>query len=71
MQAPPLTLDHIENLSPRNPLGVKRLGEGGAIAPPTALANAVEDALRPFGVLVDCGPLSAARLHHLLRRSRD
>lgn len=31
--------------SGRNPLGVKGVGEGGAIGPPAAIANAVEDAL--------------------------
>src|SRR6185369_7914753 len=35
---------HLEYPSPRNPLGVKGLGEGGAISPPAAIANAVEDA---------------------------
>jgi carbon-monoxide dehydrogenase large subunit len=28
---------------------VKGIGEGGAIAPPAAIANAVNDALRPLG----------------------
>ncbi len=65
-QAPSLILDHIENLSPRNPLGVKGLGEGGAIAPPAAIANAVEDALKPFGAQVDRGPLTPARIRALL-----
>jgi aerobic carbon-monoxide dehydrogenase large subunit len=69
VQAPPLILDHIENLSPRNPLGVKGLGEGGAIAPPAAIANAVEDALRPLGVLVNRGPLSPARMRALLSKN--
>lgn len=66
---PPIELDHIESLSPRNPLGVKGLGEGGAIGPPAAIANAVEDALRPLGVVVRRGPLSAARVCQLLREA--
>jgi carbon-monoxide dehydrogenase large subunit len=68
MQAPPLVLDHIESLSTRNPLGVKGLGEGGAIAPPAAIANAVEDALRPLGVVVRRGPLSPARVRELISK---
>ena len=32
--------------------GIKGIGEGGAIAPPAAIANAVNDALRPLGVEV-------------------
>jgi carbon-monoxide dehydrogenase large subunit len=68
-QAPPLVLDHIENLSTRNPLGVKGLGEGGAIAPPAAIANAVEDALKPLGVIVHRAPLSPARVRGLIARA--
>ena len=33
--------------SPFTPLGAKGVGEGGAIPGPAAVANAVEDALRP------------------------
>jgi carbon-monoxide dehydrogenase large subunit len=65
-QAPTLVLDHIESPSTRNPLGVKGLGEGGAIAPPAAIANAVEDALRPLGVVVRRGPLTPARVRELI-----
>src|SRR5262249_26850881 len=68
-QAPPLVLDHVENLSTRNPLGVKGLGEGGAIAPPAAIANAVEDALKPLGVTVHRPPLSPARVRGLIARA--
>jgi carbon-monoxide dehydrogenase large subunit len=47
---PPVAILHPETPTPLNPLGVKGLGEGGAIAPPAVIANAVCDALRPFGV---------------------
>ena len=63
---PSVELDHIESPSTRNPLGVKGLGEGGAIGPPAAIANAVEDALRGLKVVVRRGPLSAARVHALI-----
>jgi aerobic carbon-monoxide dehydrogenase large subunit len=46
---PDIALEHLTSPSPLNPLGVKGLGEGGAIAPPAAIANAVSDALAPFG----------------------
>jgi carbon-monoxide dehydrogenase large subunit len=58
---------HLEYPSPRNPLAVKGVGEGGAIAPPAALANAVEDALAPFGVRITEGPLLPERLVALIR----
>jgi carbon-monoxide dehydrogenase large subunit len=68
---PPIELDHIESLSTRNPLGVKGLGEGGAIGPPAAIANAVEDALKAFGVVVRRGPLTAPRVRELLRTAKQ
>jgi carbon-monoxide dehydrogenase large subunit len=59
-------LDHLESPSPRNPLGVKGLGEGGAIPPPAVLANAIEDALQSFGVVIREAPITPARLRALL-----
>jgi carbon-monoxide dehydrogenase large subunit len=67
---PRIELLHLDCPSPRNPLGVKGVGEGGAIAPPAALANAVEDALAPFGVRVTEGPLTAQRVVALIREAR-
>jgi carbon-monoxide dehydrogenase large subunit len=54
---PPIELVHQQIPSPLNPLGVKGLGEGGAISPPVTLANAVCDALSPFGVEVNSTPI--------------
>jgi carbon-monoxide dehydrogenase large subunit len=62
---------HLEFPSPRNPLGVKGLGEGGAISPPAAIANAIEDALAPFGVRITETPVTAARIVALLERARS
>src|SRR5881628_2245707 len=59
---PPIETVHLEFPSPRNPLGVKGLGEGGAISPPAAIANAVEDALAPFGVRIKETPVTAGRI---------
>ena len=42
------------------------MGEGGAIAPLPALANAVSDALAPLGVSVDSLPLSPERVRRLV-----
>jgi carbon-monoxide dehydrogenase large subunit len=57
---------HLEFPSPRNPLGVKGLGEGGAISPPAAIANAIDDALAPLGVRVTATPALPARVHALI-----
>ena len=43
--SPSMQLLHQKSPSPLNPLGVKGVGEGGAVAPPSAIANAVCDAL--------------------------
>ena len=42
---PRIELVHQHSPSPLNPFGVKGVGEGGPIAPPAAIANAVADAL--------------------------
>jgi carbon-monoxide dehydrogenase large subunit len=59
---PPIETVHLEYPSPRNPLGMKGLGEGGAISPPAAIANAIDDALAPLGVRVTETPASPARV---------
>ncbi len=66
---PAVECEHIETLSTRNPLGVKGLGEGGAIGSPAAIANAVEDALRRLGVVVRGVPLTPARIRDLIAAS--
>ncbi|MEO1369703.1 MAG: molybdopterin cofactor-binding domain-containing protein, partial [Acidobacteriota bacterium] len=47
---------------PHNPLGVKGVGEAGSIASPAAVANAVVDALAPFGVTHLEMPLTPPKL---------
>ena len=49
-EVPEPRLDHMETPSPYTEFGVKGIGEGGAIAPPAAIANAVNDALKGLGV---------------------
>jgi carbon-monoxide dehydrogenase large subunit len=66
-EIPDLDMDELFTPSPMNDLGVKGLGEGGAIAPQAVLANAVEDALSSYGVVVRRGPLSPDRVRALIR----
>jgi carbon-monoxide dehydrogenase large subunit len=66
VQIPSIAIAHLHTPSPLNPLGVKGLGEAGALAPPAAIANAVEDALRRFGVRIDRTPITPTRLRDLL-----
>ncbi len=63
-QIPSVRIAHLHTPSPLNPLGVKGLGEGGAMAPPAAIANAVEDAV---GVPINATPITPSRLAALLQ----
>jgi carbon-monoxide dehydrogenase large subunit len=56
-QVPAMRIAHLETPSALNPLGVKGVGEAGALAPPAAIVAAVEDALRPFGARITSTPL--------------
>ncbi len=51
-----------ETPSPVNPLGAKGIGEEGAIAGQVAVANAIIDAIKPFGVRHLDGPYTPARI---------
>ncbi len=69
VEIPEPVLEPMVTPSPRNPLGVRGVGEGGAIAPMAAIAGAVEDALEPFGVRVRETPITPDRLFELIRRA--
>jgi carbon-monoxide dehydrogenase large subunit len=63
--APEPGLAHLETLSPHTPGGVKGMSEGGTVAPPAAIANAVADALSSAGVdvaAIDRYPLTPIRI---------
>lgn len=62
VDVPQVEIGHIESPSPHTPHGIKGVGEGGAIAPPAAIANAVADALTPFEVRVNAIPLTPERV---------
>jgi carbon-monoxide dehydrogenase large subunit len=58
---PSLETEHVEEPA-GNLAGVRGVGEGGTLGPAAVLANAVADALAPFGVEPDELPLTPARL---------
>jgi carbon-monoxide dehydrogenase large subunit len=66
---PTMTIDHLETLSPLNPLGMKGVGESGALPVPAVLASAIEDAVGPRGGRVTRMPLGPVRLLDLLPRA--
>jgi carbon-monoxide dehydrogenase large subunit len=64
-------LAHLETLSPHTPGGVKGMSEGGTVAPPAAIANAIADALEGVGVdtgAVDRYPLTPSCVFSLMHR---
>jgi aerobic carbon-monoxide dehydrogenase large subunit len=65
-EMPRLEMFHLTTPSPINPLGVKGAGEAGTLPVPAAVANAIEDALRPLGARVTRMPLNPARISDLV-----
>jgi CO/xanthine dehydrogenase Mo-binding subunit len=63
---PAMTIDHLETLSPLNPLGIKGVGESGALPVPAVIASAVDDALGGRHAPVTRMPLTPGRLVELL-----
>jgi carbon-monoxide dehydrogenase large subunit len=61
-EVPAFSVEHMEFPSPISRFGQKGIGEGGAIGPPAAIANAVNDALASLGVEVDTLPITPGRL---------
>ena len=59
---PPIRIIHMETPSPISRYGQKGIGESGAIGPPAAIANAVNDALASLGVEVTDIPLTPERV---------
>ncbi|MDB5564386.1 MAG: cutL [Tardiphaga sp.] len=70
-EVPAPRLDHMETPSPYTKFGVKGIGEGGAIAPPAAIANAVNDALRPLHVELLHSPITPRRIVEAILEARD
>ena len=67
---PPIPVALTEHRSAINSLGVKGVGESGAIPGAAAIANAVEDAVAHLGVTVREVPVTPAYLHALLAQAR-
>jgi CO/xanthine dehydrogenase Mo-binding subunit len=60
---------HVVTPAP-TPGGFKGMGEGGAIASPPALINAVRDALAPFGVKLTAQPLTPEAIVRAIEEAR-
>jgi carbon-monoxide dehydrogenase large subunit len=69
-EIPPLQIRHFVT-SARNTLhGIKGMGEGGAIAPPAAIGNALADAFRDIGATFNETPMTPRRVSEAVARAR-
>ncbi|MGZ3444598.1 MAG: xanthine dehydrogenase family protein molybdopterin-binding subunit [Myxococcaceae bacterium] len=69
-QLPSFETDRTVTPSPVNPLGVKGAGEAGTIAATPAVANAVIDALAPFGIVHLDLPLTPQKVWKAVQTAR-
>jgi carbon-monoxide dehydrogenase large subunit len=69
-EVPAIRIFHMETPSPYTEFGIKGMGEGGAIAPPAAIFNAVNDALKSLGVELTETPMTPRRLLEAIERAR-
>ena len=60
-----------ETPSPTNPLGVKGIGESGAIGAPPTIVHAVLDALAPFGIAHLDMPLTPQKVWSAIRHAHS
>ena len=68
---PDIRIIHMETPSPLSRFGQKGIGESGAIGPPAAIANAVNDALKPIGARVNALPLTPERVLQAIAEAED
>ena len=70
-EVPPIRILHMETPSPLTRFGQKGIGEGGAIPPPAALTNAINDALKDLGVELLSSPVTPRRIVDAVAAARQ
>ena len=69
-EVPTVEIIHHETPSPHTVLGQKGSGESGYLGAPAAVANAVNDAIRPLGISINTLPLNVSKLGDLIAEAR-
>jgi carbon-monoxide dehydrogenase large subunit len=69
-EIPDVRIVHMETPSPYTRFGQKGIGEGGAIAPPAAITNAVNDALADLGAELLMSPITPRRIVEAIEGAR-
>lgn len=70
-EVPDAQIIHLKTPSPYTRFGVKGIGEGGCIAPPAAITNAINDALRAIGVELSVLPVTPRRIVEAVAAASD
>jgi len=70
-ELPTIKIGHMHTPASATEYGMKGMGEGGAVAPPAAIANAVRDALAALGAEVNETPLTPARVLAAIQKARQ
>jgi 2-furoyl-CoA dehydrogenase large subunit len=70
-EVPPVEIVHHETPSPLTVFGQKGSGESGYLGAPAAIASAVNDAVRPLGIVVNSLPIKVARLGDMIAAARE
>ena len=70
-EVPDIRIVHLQTASPYTRFGQKGLGEGGAIAPPAAITNAINDALKDLGAELLLSPATPRRIAEAVERARS
>jgi carbon-monoxide dehydrogenase large subunit len=69
-EMPAIKIGHLHTPAAATEYGMKGMGEGGAVAPPAAIANAVRDALAALGAEVNETPITPRRVLAALQTAR-
>jgi 2-furoyl-CoA dehydrogenase large subunit len=65
-EVPPVEIFDHETPSPHTVLGQKGSGESGYLGAPAAIANAINDALRPLGISTNTLPIKVSKLGDMI-----
>ncbi len=66
---PKIEIGHLTTTSPLNPLGIKGVGEAGAIPTPSAFVQAVEDALFEYQLEIPESNLSPSKIFEYVQKA--
>ena len=68
-EIPEIRIGHMVTPTPHTEYGMKGMGEGGAIAPPAVIANAIRDALMQLGAEINETPMTPRRVRRAIEEA--